>query len=252
MTLPKPHPASPPPPAPTLPATPRQGHGAPMAALGSSSGRYADFPSLVKVWSRTEFLSLFPDLMSSLQTEQVKDLLLRLLSELRSSGLWCPLKVCWWSAGGGCSSSGSSPAVLSASWCVWSFFFWGGGGGVAVVEAAGGVGWSLTAIRSGGHSEGRTFNLVGEGGINSTVASLHSFIKCLTILRRPRSHQSPPPSLLLHPDTHTHTQAAESTHTHTHSIHVTSVCGCLCVCVWKRGLNTELRYFKCHSGRKVD
>lgn len=63
-----------------------------MAALGSSSGCYADFPSSVKVWSRTEFLSLLLDLMSSLQMEQVKDLqlldgLLRLLSELRSSGL---------------------------------------------------------------------------------------------------------------------------------------------------------------------
>lgn len=78
--------------SPHLPATPRQGHGALMAALGSSSGRYADFPSLVKVWSRTEFFSLLPDLMSLLQTEQVKDLLLldgllQLLTELRSSGL---------------------------------------------------------------------------------------------------------------------------------------------------------------------
>lgn len=78
--------------SPHLLTTPRQGHGALMAALGGSSGRYADFPSLVEVWSRTEFLSLLPDLMSSLQTEQVKDLLLldgllQLLSELRSSGL---------------------------------------------------------------------------------------------------------------------------------------------------------------------
>lgn len=131
-----------------------------------------------------------------------------------------------------------SCSVICLLMCVILLFLEGGGrggGGVAVVEAAGGVGWSLTAIRSGGHSEGRTFNLVGEGGINSTVASLHSFIKCLTILRRPRSHQSPPPGLLLHPDTHTqtHTQAAESTHTH--SIHVTSVCGCLCVCLEEGG-----------------
>lgn len=78
--------------SPHLPATPRQGHGALMAALGSSSGRYADFPSSVKVWSRTEFLSLLPDSMSSLQTEQVKDLLLldgllQRLSKPRSSGL---------------------------------------------------------------------------------------------------------------------------------------------------------------------
>lgn len=81
------------------------------------------------------------------------------------------------------------------------------------------TGLNLEMTHTGGHSEGSTFNLVGEVELILLFASLHSFIKCLTIL--------PVPTLinLLHfsssSQTHTHTHAAESTSTH--SIHVASV-----------------------------
>lgn len=64
-------------------------------------------------------------------------------------------------------------------------------------------------------------SIMSGGGINFTVAGLHSFIKCLTILPIPLlislRHLSPP----------THSLAAESTPTH--SIYVACV-GLVCLC----------------------
>lgn len=92
--------------------------------------------------------------------------------------------------------------------------------------------WSEGLLRSEDDSPWRSFRGEnfqscpgrGKGGINSAIASLHSFIKRLTILPVPVLINLPPPSSFLH------TLSQLSQHPHTR-IHVACVCGCL-VCVW--------------------
>ena len=73
---------------------------------------------------------------------------------------------------------------------------------------------------------GENFQSCRGGGINSTAASLHSFIKCLTIL--------PIPVLInllnLSPPTHTHTRSWVNTHT----LRLCRLCEgvYVCVCVY--------------------
>lgn len=152
------------------------------------------------------------------------------LCHSRYTGLCCPLKLCLWSTGEICASRAVTsltqrvkytPTALSCFWCVWKWI--SSSCFTNRRKWIGYIGLNLKMIHTGGHSEGRTFNLVGEVELipllpvytRSSNASLFSLA--------PRSSIS---SIYLLPP---HTLTAESTPTH--SIYVACVRLYVCVCV---------------------